>query len=292
MENKLIVPEINAEITQIAVVEHNIGEAREYAIALKERYETLVFTPEQKREAKGERAKVNNIESSIQKYKKSIIEEYNKPIQKFIDDADDTRKILKQASKCIDEQVKKFEEKEKAEKKEKIEEYFNEHAAGLLEFIKLDAIFDKRWLNITTTMGEVTYEIDAALAKINVDIKTIEAFNSEFSVELLNTYSNTLDIGKVLEKKSQLEDKKRKLDEIAKKLEEKKEVKEELKEIAPQTAYKETDAKIQPSEAIVGSSNYAPSIESYVLKVEGTTVALSNLREYMMNNNIKFESVK
>ena len=115
-----------------------MAEIKEYALEMKRYYENLVFNEEQVKEAKDERANVNKVYKKVADYRKDTVDKFNKPLEKFIKTAKETESILKEASNCIDVQIKKYEEEEKQTKKKECEELFDNLVGDLSELISFE----------------------------------------------------------------------------------------------------------------------------------------------------------
>ena len=81
----------------------------------------------------------------------------------------------------IDTQIKTYDNKVKADKQAEIQFYFDEVVGDLVNILKLDKIFDSRWVNFTYNMKNIKEEIDAAIKRTNDDLEVIKGLNSEFN---------------------------------------------------------------------------------------------------------------
>ena len=238
MEKPILKNEIEAKITTVAKVEDNIQEAKDYALQLKDYYSKLIFTEEQVTEAKEERASINKIVKKIADYRKNIVAEFKKPIEVFENTAKETEKILKETADFVDVQVKSFEDKEKEEKRHKIEDIFKEliEKEEISDLITLDMLFDERYLNKTYSLENVEKDLFEKIRKICQELQAIKNLNSEHELSLINMYLKDFDLSKVIIENNRLEE----LKKATKKVEEKKEeiikekietmVKEEVKD--------------------------------------------------------------
>ena len=163
------------------------------------------------KEAKDERANVNKVYKKVADYRKDTVDKFNKPLEKFIKTAKETESILKEASNCIDVQIKKYEEEEKQTKKKECEELFDNLVGDLSELISFEKVFDNRWLNKTTKMTEVEQDIKNIIEKVNTGLQAIKELNSEFETELINTFLEDYDLSKAIMKNTQLKAQKEKL---------------------------------------------------------------------------------
>lgn len=274
MEKPILKNEIKAEITGVAKVEDNIMEAKEFALSLKEYYSKLVFTEEQLSEAKNERASINKVVKKIADYRKNIVEEFKKPINLFEATAKETEKILKETADFVDIQVKNFEDKEKEEKKKLIEVSFNQLVEELKEVITLEKIFDAKWLNKTVKLATIEEEITNKLDNIRNGLKAIEGLNSEFELEIKNTFLQDFDLSKAIFKNSQLLEQK----EILTKVEEKK---EEITQEKVETMLKE-EVKEDVSDPVM----------TYTLEITGPLSKQKALKQFLDLNKMEYRKVK
>lgn len=275
MEKPVLKNEIEVKIEGMQKITDNISEFKEYALETKKYYENLVFTDEQIKEAKDERANINKIVKKVADYRKDIVDKFNKPLEEFVKSAKETESILKEASNSIDVQVKKYEEEEKQNKKDECEELFNSLIGDLSELISFDKVFNPRWLNKTTKITEVEQEIKSAIDKVNKGLTAIKELNSEFETEVINTFLQDFDLSKAIMKNTQLKEQKERLAKT-----------EVAKEETKQEVVKEMVSK--PVEDVVDERDI---IKSYTLKITANYTKLTALRKFMEINDIKFERV-
>lgn len=275
MDKPILKNEIEAKINGVATVEDNIIEAKEYALKLKEYYSTLVFTDEQIKEAKEERASINKIVKKIADYRKNIVSEFKKPIELFENTAKETEKLLKESADFVDSQVKVFEEQEKEEKKSKIQNIYNEliNESALNELINLNMLFDERYLNKTYSLEAIEEDLSNQIKNIESDLNAIKSLNSEHELALTNMYLKEFNLSKVLLENNRLEELKKATTNVDKKIEEKNERKvEEM--LTEKVAIEEIDP-----------------IKTYTLKITGELSKQRKLKEFLELNNMKFERI-
>lgn len=275
MEKPVLKNDIDVKIEGVQKITDNMAEIKEYALEMKRYYENLVFNEEQLKESKDERANVNKVYKKVADYRKSTVDKFNKPLEEFVKTAKETENILKEASNCIDVQIKKYEEEERQIKKKECEELFDNLVGDLSELITFEKIFDVRWLNKTTKMTEVEQDIKNIIEKVNGGMQAIKELNSEFETELINTFLEDYDLSKAIMKNTQLKAQKEKLakTEVAKE-ETKQEVIKEMVSTPVEDVEDERDI-----------------IKTYTLKITANYTKMTALRKFMEINDIKFEKV-
>ena len=275
MDKPILKNELEVKIEGVQKITDNMSEVKEYALETKKYYENLVFTDEQIKEAKDERANINKAVKRVADYRKDIVDKFNKPLEEFVRNAKETESILKEASNSIDVQVKKHEEEEKQKKKNECEELFNNLVGDLSELITFEKVSDNRWLNKTTKMTEVEQDIKNVIEKVNTGLQAIKELNSEFETELINTFLQDYDLSKAIMKNTQLKAQKEKLAKT-----------EVAKEETKQETIREMVSK--PVETVEDERDI---IKSYTLKITANYTKMTALRKFMEINDIKFEKV-
>lgn len=129
-------------------------------------YETLVYTDEQIKEAKEDRASLNKLKKALNDERIRREKEYMLPFSRFKEQIAELIKIIDKASGAVDTQVKAFEEKQKEERRKNIQEFFDDIELLSFDWLKLEQIFDERWLNASVTMKAVKTELLARIEHI------------------------------------------------------------------------------------------------------------------------------
>lgn len=158
-------------------------------------YESLVFTSEQLPEAKAERAKLNALKKALNDERIKREKEYMQPFNDFKGKINEIIGIIDRPTQAIDTQVKNFEANQKAEKKEKITAYFD--GRNPFEWLKLEQIFNEKWLNASAKLPTVTGEIDSIIERIAKDLETLQDL-PEFGFEATEEYKRSLDLNKAI----------------------------------------------------------------------------------------------
>lgn len=162
-------------------------------------YETLVYTDEQIQEAKKDKANLNKLKKALNDERIRMEKEYLVPFNAFKAQVNEIIGIIDKPVLLIDKQVKEYEEKQKQEKKAKIEEYWQEvlQADKVPEAVKFSQIFNEKWLNASVSMKSIQDEITSRLEQIANDMATLQNLQ-EFGFEAMEVYKSTLDLNKAL----------------------------------------------------------------------------------------------
>ena len=182
--NELVVPD---RITW------NYEELKKELTEKTELYATVVYTDETIKQAKADRAKLNALKTALNSERIRMEREYMTPFNEFKAQVAEIIGIIDKPVKAIDAQIKDFEKREQDEKRSKIIELFD-GISNKPEWLKIEQLWDPRWLNKSTTFRMIEENILGWLNRIETDLATIETL-AEGSFEAEAEYKRTLDMG-------------------------------------------------------------------------------------------------
>lgn len=158
-------------------------------------YSVTVYTEDQIKDAKADRAKLRKFVDALETKRKEIKKQCLAPYEAFEKQMKEITAIVNEPIAMIDRQVKEYEEIQKAEKREAIEAYWISLSedAKIPEGITFDQIFNEKWLNASVNLKAVCTEINTRLEQIEKDLTTL-AEMPDFAFEATEVYKYTLDI--------------------------------------------------------------------------------------------------
>ena len=185
------------EITFPEVIEFNFDELKQEIESRVSMYINLVYTDEQIKQAKADRANLNKFVKALSDERIKMKKQCLKPYEGFEAKVNELSKIVQEPIALIDQQVKEYEEQKKKSKLEKIQEYYNSIEKSDLHWLGLPAIYSEKWLNSSVSMKSIQEEIHSRLGQVENDIKTLSQL-PEFGFESTEVYKSTLDVNKAL----------------------------------------------------------------------------------------------
>lgn len=213
----------------IKAIEWNYEELKAELSQKLEQYKGLVYTEDQIKEAKADRAKLNALATAIDDKRKQIKKQCLQPYEQFEAQIKDLLAVIKEPVALIDSQIKGYEEEKKQKKLEEVKALFEKlkDAAGEeLEFVSFEQIFEDKFLNASISLKMVETVISNKFNSIKCNLKTI-ADLKEYSFEATEVYKETLNLNEALEKaRYMVEIAKKKAEEERKEQEKEEEVKE------------------------------------------------------------------
>ena len=174
----------------------NYEELKQELIEKVAMYETLVYTDDQIKEAKSDKANLNKLKKALNDERIRREREYMVPFNDFKSKISEIISIIDKPVAVIDAQVKAYEDKQKQEKKEKIIEYWESTNAGN-DWLTLNRIFDEKWLNASVSMKSIQEEILNKLEQISNNLDSLASL-PEFGFEAAEVYKTSLDINKAI----------------------------------------------------------------------------------------------
>ena len=154
-------------------------------------YTKLVVTEDAIAPAKRDLADLRRLDKALNDERLRIQREYMKPFDSFKDRVDELRGIIKNAETNIDRQLKAFDEAQASKKQEEIQELFK--SIGFQPFVRLDQIWNPKWMNKSYQMKQIEQDMKEVLYKVGEDVVTISRLK-DFSFEARQDYEKTLDI--------------------------------------------------------------------------------------------------
>lgn len=259
-------------------------------------YETLVYTDDQVKEAKADRATLNKLKKTLNDERIRREKEYMQPFNEFKAQVNEIIGIIDKPIAVIDKQVKEFEDQKKANKQNAIEELFA--TIGFQNFVTLEKIWDPKWLNASVSMKSIEEQMRSRMYQIGDDVLTLHNL-PEFGFEATEVYKQTLDINKAIKEaqrmaeitkaKADAEAKKKAAEESRKAEEERKakEIKEEQRVIAPTEPHEQA---VTPPEPVQSADS---TQERMVVRFEVllTTEDAYALKEFFKSRSIEFKAI-
>lgn len=272
------------------VIEFNFEELKKEITDKAELYKNMVYTDDTIKEAKADKATLNKFIKVLEDKRKDVKKECLQPYEEFEKQIKELVTIVDEPVKLIDQQVKEFEDKKKANKLEKIKEFWESTTHP--DWLTCKAIFDQKWLNATTSMKKIHEAITERLEQVALDLNTLESL-PEFAFEAVETYKNTLDVNKAIAEGQRLADiQKRKQEaEAAKAAEEERKAAEAEKQQATQPE-PQPEAKAENTPAQPAAEPQAEAAASWIRFEACMTVDQAmKLKQFFEIEEISFRAI-
>lgn len=238
------------------------------------KYDNLIYSEEQIKIAKTDRANLNKFIDVLDSKRKEIKNKCLAPYTEFEAKIKELQELVKTPVAKIDNQIKTYEDGKKAEKRTAISIYYKENGAEIADLIELDSFFNDKWLNSSVNIASVYKEIDGKIEHIRSDLKAITALNSEFILQIKDKYLQTLNLSAALQENERLTAQKEKIARF------------EKNQPAPAITQTVAEVSTQPQEKA------AEEVFQIDFRVWVTEKQMDEIREFLTANNIKYGKVK
>ena len=209
MEFKLINPTEDGFLKEIRWNKEELDAAVRKKIA---DYENVVYTEDNIKQAKTDRAELNKLSNAIDERRKEVKKIINAPYAVFESEVKEILELIQKPIATLDRQVKVFEDRQKEEKKKSIRATYDEVIGDLSAVLPFEKVFDSRYLNQTYKLATAQDEIRKKIDKVRTDLDTIDGLESKFKLNAKDVYIKTFDLSKALAENKRLSDLEAKLE--------------------------------------------------------------------------------
>ena len=255
-------------------------------------YETMVYTDDQIKLAKSDKAKLNHLKKALNDERIAREREYMKPFNEFKTQINEIISIIDKPVSIIDKQVKEYDQIKKQEKAKKCLELFEELNQDY-NWLDYNKISNPKWTNATFTLNKVQEEIEEKLKKIANDLNTLSSLEA-FSFEAIEEYKISLDVGKAIAEGQRLVAiQKRKEEQERAKAEAEVKAEEERRIAEQEQAKEEAKEEVKEGqEAERSCKEPEPANTQWVSFSARLTIdQAKELKEFFDNRNIEFKAI-
>lgn len=279
-------------VTFPEAIRFNYEELKAEITSKVEMYKNLVYTgSDQIKDAKADRAALNKLIKAMSDERIRIKKDCLKPYDEFERKIRELTDIVNEPVQLIDKQTKEYEQTLKEEKRKDIEALFE--TIGFQAFVKLDMIWDEKWLNASVSMKSIEEKMRERMYQISTDLLTLNRL-SEYAFEAVAVYKETLDMNRSIAEAQRMSDiaKQKAETEARKKAEEERRAKEaEEKKVYEKTAIiSESVPEQQQPEHTVTEPEEPEKMEVRFAALLTTEDALA-LKEFFQSRNIEFRAI-
>lgn len=168
-------------------------------------YQGLVVTEDGIKAAKGDRARLNKLREALETKRKEVKKECMAPYTGFEAKVKELVGLIDQPIAAIDAQLREYEEKRRAEKREAILAIYEETIGELRSLLPFERLWLDTWYNAGMSTKKIREAIVAAEAKTSSDLEVLATVESEFAEAVKLKYLETLDLSAALAERARLQ---------------------------------------------------------------------------------------
>ncbi len=188
-----------------AVISANFEELKVQLNTALEEYRGLTYTDETIKVAREDIANLRKLVKAVEEKRKEVKKVHMLSYEEFEEKAKELVQIINDTITPIEKQIDEYSEKKKAEKKAKIQEYF-ESVIGDITFLKFEEVFNSKWIsNMATSIKSIMEEIDSKISQVQADMKALEDTGSDAVNNAMETYRSTKDLARSMQVINQYE---------------------------------------------------------------------------------------
>ena len=273
-------------------LEANFEEVESQLKDLMTPYEKLVLSEEDIPNGKNLLARIRKVKSTIDDYRKSVKRDFTAPLTAFEEKCKALTAVCYESETNLSEQINKYAEQKKAEKRAALEAYFNANVGDMEDFVTYAQIENPKWGNVTFTLENAQAEIKQAIGMCRDGVDAIRSMHSEFESSLLDSYRKNHILSDAMKLNGELTEMKRREEERKEAQRKKEESERAAREAAQKAAEERREREAEelrkqmaamprePEPAQEASSPAdQPKLYSITFKVEATRDQLFSLKE-------------
>lgn len=187
-------------------VEFNYEEAVEWVAGIEATYQNLAVTNDKDSiaTAKETKANINRVAKGLSDWRISIKKDFLKPFETFEGQCKELTNRLTAVSGVIDAQLKEIENAERREKMDGLKAFFEQETADIEEYLAWERVANDKWGNKTFRIEDAQDMIRSMADATRNELEVIRSLESPFETELLETYRETHDLRRTMEKNNAL----------------------------------------------------------------------------------------
>lgn len=270
------------KVTQSAgTIEFNFEALKEQLSAEIAHYKGMIFTEDTKKEAKETVANLRKLKKDVRDKRVEVKKSFMRPYDDFEAKVKELDALIDEPIAFINGQVEEFERKRVEERKQLINQIYEENISDMKEFLPLQLIYDSKWENAATSKKSIKDSIIERVDATKKDVDTINSMSSDDVPAALELYKRTLSLADAIAHINRYEQQKA---EILKREEEKEKARqEETKEIQPEQPTRSPEPEfVEPEVPEAGVATY---------RIKADPFQIAQIEAAMREYGIEFERI-
>lgn len=190
--------ELEIQHQELAPIQANLEQIKGYVLGVVAKYQNASYTDEQMKLAKADRAELRHLKEDIDTKRKQVKAAWNAPYLAFETKIKEITALIDEPVALIDGQIKEWEERRKAERRNKLEGVFNQHNP-FGELLPFENVLEPEMLKMSTTDSKATTLLTRKLEKITGEMAQLESLvDPQFRTECMAVYTQTLNLAQAI----------------------------------------------------------------------------------------------
>lgn len=273
-------------------IQWNNEELKAEIAAKAKEYTSIAYTDDQETEMRKDRATLNKLVTAFENQRKEVKAFYQAPYQKFETQVKEVLGPVRDAIKVIDDGLAEIERQYRVDKTNKMREIYEAKVGDLRAILPFEKTIKENWYKKAIKDKNLEQGYIDLFKRTRSDMDALDALPDRFRDKAVMKYMENYSLSEALTEGKRLEILEAALEERRKKAEEAKAAQIKQQEEVPVPTV-EKPAKVAVSaQGIAPVQKEAAPVVSLDFRVYGTKEQLMKLRQYMIDNQIKFGKVE
>lgn len=248
-------------------------------------YKAIAYTDEQEKEMRNDRATLNKLVTAFEDQRKQV-----NPYDKFEAQVKEVLQPVREAIKTIDAGLSEIDRDYRLKKTNKMRELYEASVGDLKGILPFEKTIREEWYKKSITDKKLAQGYTDLFGRIRSDLESLEELPERFRDKAMLRYMETYSLSDALREGKRLEEVERAMEDRRKKQEEEAARKSEMKKEEKKT---ETSVSCTaPQETVEQNASAEDLVMCLDFRVWGTREQLMALRQYMIDNHLKFGKVE
>ena len=255
-------------------------------------YASIAYTDGQETEMRKDRATLNKLVTAFENQRKEVKAFYQAPYQKFETQVKEVLGPVRDAIKVIDDGLAEIERQYRVDKTNKMREIYEAKVGDLRAILPFEKTIKENWYKKAIKDKNLEQGYIDLFKRTRSDMDALDALPDRFRDKAVMKYMENYSLSEALTEGKRLEMLEAALEERRKKAEEAKAAQIKQQEEVPGPTVEKTAKVAVSAQVIALVQKEAAPVVSLDFRVYGTKEQLMKLRQYMIDNQIKFGKVE
>ena len=255
-------------------------------------YASIAYTDGQEAEMRKDRATLNKLVTAFENQRKEVKAFYQAPYQKFETQVKEVLGPVRDAIKVIDDGLAEIERQYRVDKTNKMREIYEAKVGDLRAILPFEKTIKENWYKKAIKDKNLEQGYIDLFKRTRSDMDALDALPDRFRDKAVMKYMENYSLSEALTEGKRLEMLEAALEERRKKAEEAKAAQIKQQEEVPVSTIEKTAKVAVSAQGIAPVQKEAAPVVSLDFRVYGTKEQLMKLRQYMIDNQIKFGKVE
>ena len=273
-------------------IQWNNEELKAEIAAKAKEYTNIAYTDGQETEMRKDRATLNKLVTAFENQRKEVKAFYQAPSQKFETQVKEVLGPVRDAIKVIDDGLAEIERQYRVDKTNKMREIYEAKVGDLRAILPFEKTIKENWYKKAIKDKNLEQGYIDLFKRTRSDMDALDALPDRFRDKGVMKYMENYSLSEALTEGKRLEMLEAALEERRKKAEEAKAAQIKQQEEVPVPTVEKTAKVAVSAQGIAPVQKEAAPVVSLDFRVYGTKEQLMKLRQYMIDNQIKFGKVE